>query len=51
VALVNADYVESITKRIATDYKAKTGIVSAIFASRPAAGATVIKSQFLPLWP
>ena len=43
VALVKADCVDAITKRIAADYKAKTGIEAAIFASRPAAGATIIK--------
>jgi len=49
VALVKADAVESITKRMALDYKAKTGIDAAIFASRPAAGAKIIKSQLLIL--
>ncbi len=43
VALVKSDAVEAITKKIAADYKAKTGIEAAIFASRPAAGATIIK--------
>ena len=43
VALVKADAVDAITKKIATDYKAKTGIEATIFASRPAAGATIIK--------
>jgi galactokinase len=43
VALVKADAVESITKKIAADYKAKTGIEASIFSSRPAAGATIIK--------
>ncbi len=43
VALVKADCVNAITKKIAADYKAKTGIDAAIFASRPAAGATIIK--------
>ena len=43
VALVKADAVDAITKRIAADYKIKTGIEAAIFASRPAAGATIIK--------
>ncbi len=44
VALVKADAVEAITKRIASDYMVKTGIEPAIFASRPAAGAMVLKS-------
>jgi len=44
VALVKASAAESITKKIAADYKAKTGIEAAIFASRPAAGATVVKA-------
>jgi galactokinase len=44
VALVKADAVDGITKKIAADYKTKTGIEAAIFASRPAAGATIIKA-------
>ena len=44
VALVKADSVEAITKKIADDYKIKTGIEAAIFSSRPAAGATIIKA-------
>lgn len=44
VALVKADAVGAITQKIATDYKAKTGIEAAIFASRPAAGATILKA-------
>jgi galactokinase len=43
VALVKADAVEGISKKIATDYKKKTGIEATIFCSRPAAGATVLK--------
>ena len=43
VALVKASSVDGITKKIAADYKARTGIAAAIFASRPAAGATVLK--------
>ena len=43
VALVRADGVDAITKKIATDYQAKIGIAAAIFASRPAAGATIIQ--------
>jgi len=43
VALVKADAVDSITKKIAADYKSKTGIDATIFASRPAAGATIVK--------
>ena len=43
VALVKADCVDAITKKIADDYKIKTGIEAAIFSSRPAAGATIIK--------
>ena len=30
-------------KKIAADYKEKTNIEAAIFASRPAAGATILK--------
>ena len=44
VALVKADAVDAITRKIAADYKNKTGIEASIFASRPAAGATIIKS-------
>ena len=44
VALVKASSVESITKKNAVDYKARAGIAATIFASRPAAGATVLKS-------
>jgi galactokinase len=47
VALVKTDAVESISKNIASAYKTKTGIEAAIFASRPAGGATVIKGQSL----
>ena len=43
VALVQADKVDAITKKIASDYQAKTGIEAMIFSSRPAAGATIIK--------
>ena len=43
VALVKANAVDEITKKIATDYKARTGITATIFSSRPAAGATVLK--------
>jgi galactokinase len=44
VALVRTESVEAISQKIAADYKAKTGIEATIFVSRPAAGATVIKS-------
>jgi len=43
VALVKADAVDAITKKIAADYHVKTGIEATIFASRPASGATIIK--------
>jgi galactokinase len=43
VALVKTDAVDAITKKIAADYKIKTGIEAAIFSSRPASGATIIK--------
>ena len=43
VALVKADNVDAISKKIAADYLAKTGIEATLFASRPAAGATIIK--------
>jgi galactokinase len=44
VALVKTENVEAISKQIAADYKKKTKIDAAIFVSRPAAGATVIKA-------
>ena len=44
VALVKMDSVDAISKQIAADYKAKTGIEATIFVSRPASGAMVIKS-------
>jgi len=51
VALVQADAVDAISRHISTFYKiattgdeAKSGIAATIFSSRPAAGATVIKS-------
>ena len=43
VALVKADAVAAITKKIAADYHVKTGIEATIFSSRPAAGATIIQ--------
>jgi len=43
VALVKADRLDSISKKIAADYKARTGIEAVIFSSRPAAGATILK--------
>jgi galactokinase len=43
VALVKADAIKTISEKIAKDYKMKTGIEAAIFSSRPAAGATIIK--------
>jgi galactokinase len=44
VALVKAGAVESISKTIAAEYKKKTGIDATIFSSRPASGATILKS-------
>ena len=43
VALVKADCADDTSKRIAAGYKEKTGIDATIFASRPAAGATIVK--------
>jgi len=43
VALVKADAVAGISKKISTEYLAKTGSAATIFSSRPAAGAIVIK--------
>jgi galactokinase len=44
VALVRTDAVAAITKRISGDYQRKTGIEAALFVSRPATGATVLKA-------
>jgi galactokinase len=44
VALVKTELVESISEKIAADYKKQTNIEATIFVSRPAAGATVIKA-------
>jgi galactokinase len=43
VALVKTGSVGSITQKIAAEYKVKTGLKASIFASRPAAGAMIIK--------
>ncbi len=43
VALVKTDAVAALTEKIAADYKRKTGIEAALFVSRPAAGASVLK--------
>jgi galactokinase len=43
VALVKTGAVPEITRRIAAEYKARTKIDAIIFASRPAAGATILK--------
>jgi galactokinase len=34
--------VDSISKKIAADYKARNGIDATIFSSRPSAGATIV---------
>ncbi|MGA3180142.1 MAG: galactokinase [Verrucomicrobiota bacterium] len=44
VALVKTDAVPAITTKISNDYKRKIGIQAAIFQSRPAAGATILKA-------
>jgi galactokinase len=44
VALVKTSNVVAIAGQIAADYKMKTGIEAIIFSSRPAAGATILKS-------
>ena len=43
VALVKTNAVDAISKKIAADYKKKTGIEATLFVSRPGKGATVIK--------
>jgi galactokinase len=45
VALVKTDAMDAISKKLAEDYKKKTGIEATIFVSRPAAGAAVIKNN------
>jgi galactokinase len=42
VALVKADAEQSVTRTILTEYGRRTGITASIFASRPAAGASVL---------
>jgi len=44
VALVKSSAVDAITKKLVDGYKRTVGIDPAVFVSRPAAGATVIKS-------
>ena len=44
VALVKAGQVEEVSRQMAADYKARTGIEATIFVSRPAAGATVLQA-------
>jgi galactokinase len=44
VALVQAGAVTAISNRIRVDYQKRTGIEPTLFVSRPAAGATVLKS-------
>lgn len=43
IALVKTEQIEVISTKIATDYKARTGIEATIFVTRPAAGATIVK--------
>jgi len=43
VALVKADAVAAISKKISAEYLARTGSAATIFNSRPAAGATIVK--------
>lgn len=42
VALVRTERAEAITKKIAADYKTKTGLEATVFNSRPAAGASIL---------
>jgi len=44
VALVQAGKVDSISKVVASEYEKRTGIKPTLFVSRPAAGATVLKT-------
>jgi galactokinase len=43
VALVRTDAVTAISERIASEYERRTKIKPALFVSRPAAGATILK--------
>jgi galactokinase len=43
VALVKTDAVKAITNKIKADYNRNTGIEAAVFESRPAAGASLLK--------
>ena len=43
VALVRADKVDAISRRVAAEYEQRTKIEPASFVSRPAAGATLLK--------
>jgi galactokinase len=45
VALVKTKAVRAISRKIAADYKRKTGIEATMFVSRPAAGATLLKPK------
>ena len=45
VALVKSTAVGAIKRKIAADYKRKTGIEATMFVTRPAAGAAVLKPQ------
>jgi galactokinase len=44
VALVQAEAVPAISEKIAAEYRRRTGIDPTIFSSRPAAGATLLRS-------
>lgn len=43
VAMVQTEFMEAITTKLAVDYKKQTGIEATIFITRPAAGATIVK--------
>ena len=43
VALVQADKIDAVSARIASEYEKRTRIKPTLFVSRPAAGATVLK--------
>jgi galactokinase len=44
VALVRADAVDAISSRVASEYERRARIKPSLFVSRPASGATVVKS-------
>jgi galactokinase len=44
VALVRTDAIAAVSERLASEYECRTGIKPALFVSRPAGGATVLRN-------